>query len=146
MTENKPDINIRFIFNFCNDIEEMRRFYSEIVGLQEVSYQNDDDWGWLVYQNEGFQFMWFRSDENLPVIDGWAAQPGYPGGEFAITSWSIEVPQEDFEEIVEKLKSAGVKLLSMKPEWRQDSYWGFTVMDPMGNTVEIFYEDDQETD
>lgn len=139
---DKTGINIRFIFNFCNDIDEIRRFYSELIGLEEVSYRNDEEWGWLVYQSEGFQFMWFRSDEKLPVIDGWAAQPGYSGGEFAITSWSIELPKEDFEKIIGRLKASGVKLFSMEPEWRQESYWGFTVMDPMGNTVELYYEEE----
>ncbi len=139
---DKTGINIRFIFNFCNDIDEIRRFYSELIGLEEVSYRNDEEWGWIVYQSEGFQFMWFRSDEKLPIIDGWAAQPGYNGGEFAITSWSIELPKEDFEEIIGRLKASGAKLFSMEPEWRQESYWGFTVMDPMGNTVELYYEEE----
>ena len=144
MDKKKTTVNIRYIFNFCNDIEEIREFYSDLVGLEEVSFKDDDEWGWVVYQSEGFQFMWFRSDEELPVIDGWANQPGYEGGEYALISWSIEVPKADFEAIVERLKASGAKLLSMEPEWRQDSYWGFTVMDPMGNTVEIFYEDDED--
>jgi len=144
--ENKtiPKIKLRFIFNFCNDIEAIRNFYSDLIGMKETNYRNDEEWGWVVYNSDGFQIMWFRSGEMLPVIDGWAVQPGYESGEYAITSWSIEVPKDSFEDIVARLKASGARLFSMEPEWRQDSYWGFTVMDPMGNTVELFYESEEE--
>ncbi len=28
--------------------------------------------------------------------------------------------------------------MTKAPTWRQASYWGFTVLDPAGNTVEIY--------
>ena len=141
-----PKIKVRFIFNFCNDIEAIRNFYSDLIGMKETSYRNDEEWGWLVYDNDGLQIMWFRSGEKLPVIDGWAVQPGYESGEYAIASWSIEVPKDSFKDIIGRLKESGVKVFNTEPEWRQDSYWGFTVMDPMGNTVELFYESEGEVD
>ena len=28
----KPKINLRFLYQFCNDVEEIRRFYADKVG------------------------------------------------------------------------------------------------------------------
>ena len=81
-----PRINVRFLFNFCNDLKAVRRFYTDLIGLEEISFRTDEEWGWLVYKNEGFQFIWFRSDGDLPVLTEWAAQPGYEGGDFEGTS------------------------------------------------------------
>jgi len=29
-------------------------------------------------------------------------------------------------------------MFNEEPEWRVDNYWGLTVKDPMGNTVEVY--------
>lgn len=135
---DNPKINIRFFFDFCNDLNEMRRFYTELVGLKEVSFRDDGENSWLVYQCEGFQIMWFKSGKRIEPRNEWAIQPGYTGGKLEVRSFSIEVPEKKFSEIVGKLISAKVKTLADAPQWRQDSYWGYSVMDPMGNTVEIY--------
>jgi len=133
-----PTINIRYLFVMVNDVDAMKKFYTDLVGMQEISYRNEEDWAWLVYQSEGFQFMMFRSHEPMPVNEKWTWQPGYDGGEIDGISWSILVPEEDFADTVKRLKDAGVPEFQEKPEWRQDSYWGFAVKDPMGHTVEIW--------
>lgn len=136
----KPKVNIRFIFNVCNDVENMRHFYTDLIGLQQGSFRNDKDWGWLVYKSDGFEMMFFRADRKLQVHEEWAAQPGYEGGTLEVTSWGIHIPEAMFAEVVERVRSAGVKVFKNKPDWPQDCYWGFTVMDPMGNTVELYAE------
>lgn len=136
----KPEINIRFIFNMCNDVESMRHFYTDLIGLKQGSFRNDKEWGWLVYKSEGFEMMFFRADKQLPVLREWAVQPGYEGGTLETTSWGIHIPEEMFGVVVGRLNSAGVKTFKDRAEWRQDSYWGFSVMDPMGNTVELYTE------
>lgn len=136
--KTKPALNIRFIYSMCNDLEAVRHFYTELVGLEQGSFRDDEEWGWLVYESEGFEMMFFRADKELPVLKDWASQPGYEGGTLEVTSWSIHVPEEMFPAVVERLRSAGVKYFTKNPEWRQDCYWGFTVMDPMGNTVELY--------
>jgi hypothetical protein len=50
----------------------------------------------------------------------------------------VEVPEEDFAETWHRLVEDGVKLFKAVPEWRQDSYWGISVLDPMGNTLEVY--------
>jgi len=41
--------------------------------------------------------------------------------------------------LIEKIKLEGIPVFQGKPEFRQDAYWGFSVKDPMGNTVELYY-------
>jgi catechol 2,3-dioxygenase-like lactoylglutathione lyase family enzyme len=135
----KPKANIRFLFNVCNDIDEVRHFYTDLLGMEEDGYMNDENFGYLSYECEGgVYFMFFRAVEKLPVLDEWASQPGWPGRTLEVNSWAIQIPYEDFAEVYEKLKGEGVTLFKPEPEWRQDSYWGLSVRDPMGNTVEVY--------
>jgi len=34
MAEEKPKINIKFIFTMCNDVVTMRHFYTDLLGIQ----------------------------------------------------------------------------------------------------------------
>jgi len=131
-----PEVNIRFVYNFCNDLGEMRHFYTDLLGLSEVGY--NEEHRYLCYQNEGFRLMFFRPDAEVEVLAGWADQPGYGGGTTFVTSWAVEVPTAKFAEVVEGLRTAGVECFSADPEWCVDSYWGFYVKDPMGRTVEVY--------
>jgi catechol 2,3-dioxygenase-like lactoylglutathione lyase family enzyme len=131
-----PKVNIRFVYNFCNDLGAMRRFYTDLLGLDEVAYSEEHRY--LCYRSEGFQFMFFRPDAEVPAREGWADQPGYDGGTTFVTSWSVEVPAGEFAATVARLREAGVACFAADPDWRVDSYWGFTVKDPMGNTVEVY--------
>ncbi|MCD4657921.1 MAG: hypothetical protein K8S87_10315, partial [Planctomycetes bacterium] len=87
----------------------------------------------------GFQMMFFRVDNKFTPVQKFAQQPGWEGGELDATSWGIAIPEEDFRATYEKLRDAeGVKLFKDVPYWRQDSYWGVSVLDPAGNTIEVF--------
>ncbi len=136
--EKEPRIKLSFIYNHCNDVETMRKFYTDLIGLKQHTFHNDEQWGYLCYKTGGLDLMFFRFDEKIPVQEQWAVQPGWEGGTFEGTSWSIEVPENLFPEVVKKLKVSNVKCFTEKPMWLQDSYWGFPVMDPMGNTVEVY--------
>ena len=63
--------------------------------------------------------MFFRWDTPLPVIEGFAAQPGDGGGESSRTSLSIEVPEGDFPALLERLQSTGTVAMTETPTWRQ---------------------------
>jgi len=129
-------VNIRFVYNFCNDLAAMRRFYTDLLGLPEAAYSEEHRY--LCYRSEGFQFMFFRPDAEVPPREGWADQPAYAGGTTFDTSWSIEIPEEKFAATMARLREAGVESFAAEPDWRVDSYWGLAVKDPMGNTVEVY--------
>ena len=50
----------------------------------------------------------------------------------------MQIPWGDYEATVQRIREAGFETREPHPTWRQDSYWGWTVRDPAGNTVEVF--------
>jgi catechol 2,3-dioxygenase-like lactoylglutathione lyase family enzyme len=135
---DKPVPKIGYVFNMTNDIAATREFYVELLGMEEASFMDTPEMGWLALKGTGFQMMWFRADEVLPVLDRFTCQPGWMGGEIEATSWAVEIPEADFAATVGRLTEAGVRFFKPEPDWRQDSYWGVSVMDPMGITLEVF--------
>src|SRR5262245_58471001 len=105
-----PTINVRFLFNYCNDIEAVRRFYTELLGMKQGSFKNEKEWGWVVYQCQGLEVMFFRTSEKLPVSEGFACQPGWAGGTRVASSWGIEVPEDQFTATYDRLKAAEVRM------------------------------------
>ncbi len=139
--KTRPLVSIRYFYNFCNDIEQIRYFYTGLIGLEEIFYQNEEQNSYLVYKCDGFSMVWFVKEKAEIVNQEWSLQPGYQGGKLERNSWSIEVSKENFTEIVLLFKKSKFKCLTERSEIRQERYWGFTVLDPMGNTVEIFCYD-----
>jgi len=134
----QPAVSIKYVYLYVNDIEVMRHFYTDLVGLEQGAYRNDEQWGWLTYDCGGFEFMCFRAAAPLPVPDEFAAQPGWSGGTRDTVSWSISQPEDGFAACVQRMREAGVSCKFEKPQWAQDSYWSFPVLDPMGDTVELY--------
>lgn len=129
---------VRFVFHVCNDVAAMRRFYVELLGLGEAHFMDTEEHAWLSVDCGGWQMMWFRADEEQPVPTEFAMQPGWRGGTVEATSWGVGIPKERFAEVLAALTRAGVPMFKPEPEWRQDSYWGLSVRDPMGVTVEVY--------
>src|SRR5690606_40834394 len=71
-----PKVNVRFLYVMCNDVGLMRDFYSDVLGMSELNFRDDENFGWAVYDTEGFQLMFFRWDSELPFDERWAWQPG----------------------------------------------------------------------
>jgi catechol 2,3-dioxygenase-like lactoylglutathione lyase family enzyme len=136
MSDSLP--SIKFIYNYCRDLEAMRAFYIDQLGLPLTSFRNDDKAAYLEHNCGGIEFMWFLST-SVQMEDEFSRQPGWPGGALDRVSCSIEYTEEGFFAAVERLKQAGAK--SSKPNAEdRGSYWAFPVLDPMGNTVELFFQ------
>lgn len=137
--EQSPEgASVPFVYHVCNEIGPMRRFYVECLGLAEKGHMDREEFGWLAVGTDTFQMMWFRADETQPVPDAFACQPGWGGGTLERTSWSVKVPEAAFPGVLERLRAAGAPFFEPDPAWRQDSYWGVSVRDPMGATVEVY--------
>ena len=134
----EPQIAIKFVYTMVNDVAAMQHFYTELLGLNETSYRNDEDFGWLVYQCGSVEFMFLRADGEMPVGEEFAMQPGWGGGTLETTSWSLEIPEDRFAATVQAVVEDGAAAFAAKPLWAQDCYWSFPVLDPMGNTVELY--------
>jgi catechol 2,3-dioxygenase-like lactoylglutathione lyase family enzyme len=135
-------MNLRFLYIFCNDVDAMRRFYSNVVGLKEVYYAPGDHGG-LAYNCNGLQFTIFPTQSALPTPSKWHKQPGWQGGTLPAASWSVESASKDaFAATVIRLAEAQVPTFFDSPQWV--GYWSFPVKDPMGNTVELTLPMDSE--
>lgn len=136
-----PRVNLKFMFSVCNDVDAMRNFYTDLLGMQENAYYKAEDgsFGYLSYMSVGgIEIDFFYIGKEAPPLTEWAWQPGYEGGSIPVTSWAIEIPADDYKATIKRLQDAGVKAFTENPEWRLDSYWGFSVMDPQGNTIEVY--------
>lgn len=132
--------NIRWLFLPCSDLAAMRRFYSELLGMQETSFKDEGSMNWLCYRCGTLDVVMTRHEAASERQAGWAEQPGWEGGSLAAVSWAVKLPEERFAEVVRKLASARVTAYFPQPSWQQDSYWSYPVHDPSGNTVELYCE------
>lgn len=127
--------NLRFLYIFCRDLEEMKHFYSDLLEMEEFYYVAGPDGG-LAYRCDGLQFTIFPTQQPLEVVQEWHRQPGWPGGTSARASWSVESDSHDaYAAAIARLHAAGVPAFFDQPQWI--GYWSFPVKDPMGNTVEV---------
>ena len=132
--------SVRFFYFYASDIEAMRAFYTDLIGLNEVFFQVGPEGG-LGYACDALQFTIFAAPELKPDLsDTWAMQPGWQGGTNKSMSWSIEATEETFAEIVKRVKKSDVNALYAVPQWV--GYWSFPVKDPMGNTVEVTWPEE----
>lgn len=124
--------NVRFLYLHCRDLDTVRHFYSELVGLSEVYFSPGEA---VAYRCDQLQFTVLQSDRPLPAVSGWAAQPGWEGGTSAYPSWSVECNRAALDGAVQRLRASGVLAQHEAPVWV--GYWSFPVRDPMGWTVEL---------
>ena len=130
----KPKVNLRFLYSFCKDVAAARRFYTEGLGMQEECASEH----WVCYDCEGMQLMFFRDEGFPPVRKTFSAQPGGGGGEDPVPSWSILIPEADFAATVGRLQALKASANMPQPKLLQNSYWAYVVLDPSGNTVEVY--------
>ena len=126
------------VFHWCNDIAATRRFYTELLGLEETYF--DEKQGWLTYQIGELNVVFIRGSSPQPVLSEWARQPAYRGGKIEAPSWVIQVSPKDFPVVVLRLKAAGVPEFQKEPMTPKPGYAMFFVRDPMGTTIEIYAE------
>lgn len=139
----KPTVNIRFLYSVTPDLPATRAFDSETLGMQEAHHMDEPQWGWVVYQVDGFQLMFFRNDEDAPqpFHELWDFQPGDGDERHQGTrmSFSLHVPWAQYRETVARVAAQpAIRKMTEQPTWRQTSDWGWTVKDPSGTTIELY--------
>ena len=129
----KPKVNLNYIYSYCRDVAAVQRFYA-CLGMQEGSASEQH----LCLDSEGVQLDFFQDEACPPARKTFSAQPGGGGGEDPMVSWSIQLPEADFGSAVAKLQALGVPANMPEPKWLVNSYWAYVVLDPAGNTVEVY--------
>lgn len=139
MADQKPPVYHNTIFWYCKDVALMRRFYTDLIGLDETFYRDDAEAGWLTYSSGTLQVVFIRGASPAPVLSGWGKQPTHAEGTLEVPSWVIQVPYEDFDSIVQRLKAAGdiphMEAAAREPDHAHKAFW---VRDPMGTTIELY--------
>lgn len=127
-----------FLYTHSSDLGASRRFYSDLIGLDQI-WDELDDIAYLVGDTVQFSI---GHDPEARVVDEWAFQPGWvfglgikPNPTRMHASWSIPLLPESFANAVARLQVAGVFTLRPEPFWV--GYWSYVVRDPMGQTVEL---------
>lgn len=123
---------------FSDDLDKIRAFYGEVLLLAELETTD----GKSVAYKTGTCTIVFYKVPNMPARDenNWAWIPGETEEEGRqIPSISIGLPEEKFREAVSRGIASDIDSHKPKPNWRQSSYWGWTVKDPTGLTIELQY-------
>ena len=123
------------VFEWCNNISEMRRFYTEGLGLAETHARDTPEIGVVVYQVGDTQIVITRSPEPKPVLNDWTKSWGFEDGVLYEPAWVIEVEWNSFFEVVERLKQLEVPIHSHPRQ--EEKIRQIVVRDPMGRTVSV---------
>src|SRR5687768_10085772 len=90
------------LFELCNDVSEMRAFYSHVIGLTETVFNAEN--GWLTYQAGPVQVV-FTEPKSSPVapLTEWSRSPGWDGGTVDASSWVFAVAPKAFDRLLDRL-------------------------------------------
>jgi catechol 2,3-dioxygenase-like lactoylglutathione lyase family enzyme len=124
-----------FTYIFTDNIEKMKWFYGELLGL-ELIWDEDEDIAFKIADHQ--LSIQYHKDFRKPAPD-YAIQPGWQGGRAPRTSWSIDFDAVSFKETVSLMLNQEIKSFFNEPQWK--GYWSFPVLDPMNNTIEITCSD-----
>jgi len=93
----------------------------------------------LVYQlAENINLVLMESKE-ASKLDGWSRGPVFRDGNMFDISWTLR--EEDLEvyiKTVKRISSSNSPKFYKEPQWV--GYWSFIVKDPMGYTLDLYYE------
>lgn len=137
--QNTSQIRIQTLFYWCNDVLPIQYFYTELIGLEETFFSNDDHAGWLTYRVGEVDVVFMRTSVPLPIQIEWAKQPGYLGGTQETHSFILYIPPAQFPQVRQRLQAADVPVYQTQPTDSSTNRQYF-VQDPMGMTVEIYTE------
>jgi hypothetical protein len=122
-------------FNLCDNVNAIRYFYTELIGLKETAFKPNS---YIEFKIKGKTMMFYQADKIFKRLKSF--KHGYINDKNENLSWSLNLEEETFTATVNKLIYADIEILNNEPVWMPDGYWSFSVLDPMGNRLEIFME------
>ena len=128
-------LKLQTLFFNCNDIDAMRAFYTDLLGLPESYYRNSEQHRCLAYQIQGTELVFMPAPEELSFQTDWARQAGYAGSESTAKSWLFTMSYADFETLSNRIRKSAIPVYD-NPEECDVSQQLF-IKDPMGMTIEL---------
>jgi catechol 2,3-dioxygenase-like lactoylglutathione lyase family enzyme len=125
--------HVQFFYSYVNDLAATRRFYADGLGLQ-VTMENPQ---FVELSGNGVKLVFVHADAPLEVETRFSSMPGWNAGDAQRALCSIEYGSREFRDVVRRLGILSVPTAVSTPVWRAGS-WELPVLDPMGNTVELY--------
>lgn len=116
----------RLSYILCHDIEEVRYFYKDLIGLGEISYRMGRH---VIFQSGSTELVFCKSDPLTPL--------GEANNEATPRVWRIEIAESLYLGVINRLKQSVITTLHAKPQW-MDAHWGVYLHDPAGNPIELY--------
>ena len=124
-----------------NDLDRMRRFYEQVIGL-EILRENQESSGKAIFYAVG------AGDENLALFEeklvGWFTRDKSPQIDPKLTTLShiaFSIALDDFESEKKRLESLGIEIVdSGTSSWMHCRMFYF--FDPEGNLIEFKSHDE----
>ncbi|MBC7473110.1 MAG: hypothetical protein H7263_02375 [Candidatus Sericytochromatia bacterium] len=131
------NVGLPIFFNLCANVEEMRTFYTEILGIKENYYQKNN---FIDYNSNGLTMMFFQADSIINNMS--SAKKRYSQGHFESLLWTIKIDQDAFIKAIQKLSNHEnqIKYNLSTIQWNNDGFWNFSVDDPMWNKIIIYMQ------
>ena len=119
-------IKIKETCLYVRDLEQIRKFYSEILELPIINYEPEKH---IFFRLGSSVLLCFNPEDSRHKI----SPPGhYGGGKQHI---AFEVPMSDYEKAKAELIAKGIKVID-EVEWKR-AVKSFYFEDPEGNILEI---------
>lgn len=122
MGQKTLSINDPVYINICDDIEEMKSFYTDLLGLNETAYKENN---YIEYVKDGKTMMFYQNN----IV--YAKLPKSKNSDKPF-NWCIKADSEMFLRVF--------KLLDNRKPSVSEGYLTLDIDDPMNNKVVIYLE------
>ncbi|HEX9745596.1 MAG TPA: VOC family protein [bacterium] len=143
MENDQPEVAISWVNIAVNDVSEMRHFYTDLIGLEEMAFADTDEFGMLGYNCGGFHIAFIKAFREIPVATEFAHIPSIGAPPYNGTSFSIVLTKDRFDEVVGRLADEGYQFQTDGPVQEFHGMMLHRVMDPMGYTVDLAYSPEE---
>ena len=106
------DVRLNYIYRYCNDISEIRHFYTDVLGCKEKSFGEYEGFLWLEYNFQGICLMFHQDEKKALIIEGFAKHPSHDLGSLEITWFSIKINESKYLDVINTIESKNFKCLT----------------------------------
>lgn len=122
MGQKTLSINDPIFVNICDDVEEIKNFYTDLLGLNETAYKRDN---YIEYVKDGKTMMFYQN------TIAYSKMPKSKNNDKPF-NWCIKADSEMFLRVF--------KLLDNKKPNLNEGYLSLDIDDPMNNKVVLYLE------
>lgn len=123
MCQKTMSINAPVFFNICDDVEQIKEFYTDVLGLKETAYSENT---YIEYVKDGKTMMFYQNNKVVSKLSGKNKDTNKP------FNWCIKADSDLFLRVF--------KVLNNKPPAVKEGYLTLDISDPMNNNIVVYLE------